>query len=187
MFSTQSDSKAFAALFKSLAEPPPPGTPYALPLPGTERENRTPIYRNWRVKDRELLSTYDPAVATVYDMFEATVARRPNAKCLGARPWNPSTRTWEPRYEWLSYADVAGRRSRIGSGLVEIHRRIGIEGAGYGVGLWSQNRAEWMITGALRPPACFNPSSPLAESPLAGYSRLGKSSSTCPALVARLS
>ena len=49
-------------LAKEIAVPPPVGSPYAVPLPGTEEPERTPIYRHWRFKDRELLVTLDPKV-----------------------------------------------------------------------------------------------------------------------------
>lgn len=41
---------------------PPPGKPHGVPLPGTERPGRTPIYRNWLAKD-EMLTTIDPKVS----------------------------------------------------------------------------------------------------------------------------
>ena len=40
--------------------PPPFGSPYSVPLSGTEERDRTPIYRHWRFKERELLETLDP-------------------------------------------------------------------------------------------------------------------------------
>ncbi|KAK4216257.1 hypothetical protein QBC37DRAFT_97774 [Rhypophila decipiens] len=130
----------------SIAQPPPPGSPYAVPIPGTERPNRSPIYRHWRFQDGPLLATYDPAEQTVHDLFEASVARVPNNRCLGWRPWNPVTKTWEPKYVWTTYAEVAERRKNLGAGIVEVQRQLGITDDKYPVGLWAQNRPEWQIT-----------------------------------------
>ncbi|RYP90751.1 hypothetical protein DL770_003146 [Monosporascus sp. CRB-9-2] len=134
------------AQIKQLTTPPPPGTPYALPLPGTEREGRSPIYRHWRYTDKPLLETYDPSIRTFYDTWEDTVKRFPNNRCLGARPWNPATKSWEEKYVWQTYAEVNKRSKDLGSGIFEIHRRIGVPPGNYGVGIWSQNRPEWHIT-----------------------------------------
>ncbi|KAK3315274.1 hypothetical protein B0H66DRAFT_338977 [Apodospora peruviana] len=131
---------------KQIAQPPPPGSPYALPIPGTERPNRTPIYRHWRFQTGPLLETYDPAEQTIHDLFENSVKRVPNNKCLGQRPWNPVTKTWEPKYVWMTYAEVAERRKNFGAGIVEVQQKLGVTADKYGVGLWAQNRPEWQIT-----------------------------------------
>ncbi|KXX81226.1 Long chain acyl-CoA synthetase 7, peroxisomal [Madurella mycetomatis] len=143
MAASKQDTRAY---IRTLATPPPPGSPYALPIPGTERPNRTPIYRHWRFQNGPLLETYDPAQRTVHDLFEASAAAHPRIRCLGWRPWNPTTKTWEPKYVWITYAEVAERSKNLGAGIVELHHRIGIKEDKYGVGLWAQNRPEWQIT-----------------------------------------
>ncbi|KAK1775555.1 hypothetical protein QBC45DRAFT_241285 [Copromyces sp. CBS 386.78] len=135
-----------AAYIKSIAEPPPPGTPYALPVPGTERPNRTAVYRHWKFVNSPLLETFDPAHQTVHDLFEASVEKVPNKKCLGWRPWNAATKTYEPKYVWISYKEVAERRKNFGAGIVALHKSIGFTEEKSGVGLWAQNRPEWQIT-----------------------------------------
>jgi long-chain acyl-CoA synthetase len=144
MAPTQRDQQKY---LKTLATPPPPGSPYALPIPGTERPDRTPIYRHWRFQSGPLLETLDPAVQTFHDIFEASVARVPTNRCLGWRPWNATTKTWEPKYVWMTYEEVAERRKNFGAGIVELHHRIGMKEDKYPVGLWAQNRPEWQITG----------------------------------------
>ncbi|KAH8895959.1 long-chain-fatty-acid-CoA ligase [Thozetella sp. PMI_491] len=134
-------------LLKSLSVPPPAGSPYAVPLAGTERENRSAVYRHWRVRDRDLVAAYDPELQTLHALFEASAQKRPGANCLGSRPWDPATKTWGPKYEWLAYSEVARRRKDIGVGIRELHSGIGVaDDEKYGVGIWSQNRPEWQIT-----------------------------------------
>ncbi|KAJ9141897.1 Long chain acyl-CoA synthetase 7, peroxisomal [Pleurostoma richardsiae] len=129
-----------------MSPPPPPGTPYAVPIPGSEREGRSPVYRHWRVKDAPLIERFSPELETLHDLFEATWTTRPTKKCLGWRPWNPATKTWEDKYVWMTFAEVAERRKNFGAGLVEVHKRIGVTADKYGVALWAQNRPEWQIT-----------------------------------------
>ncbi|KAK0635083.1 hypothetical protein B0T17DRAFT_612004 [Bombardia bombarda] len=134
------------AYIQAIAAPPPPGSPYALPVPGTERPNRTPVYRHWRFQEGPLLQTFDPAHQTVHDLFEYSAKRLPSHRCLGYRPWNPTTKTWEPKYVWSTYSEVAERRKNFGAGIVELHHQIGFTEDKYAVGLWAQNRPEWQIT-----------------------------------------
>ncbi|KHN98230.1 long-chain-fatty-acid--CoA ligase FAA2 [Metarhizium album ARSEF 1941] len=134
-----------ATLQLELGAVPPPGSPYGVPVPGSERPGRSAVYRGWRFRDRELLTTFDPNVRSIHDLFEAAALRVPNRRCMGTRQWNSATQTWGDKFEWVNYADVADRRKNFGAGLVEIHKRIGYPKDKYGVGLWSQNRPEWHI------------------------------------------
>ena len=131
---------------RDLAVPPAPNTPQGVPIPGTETENRTAIYRNFRFRDG-LLTTFDPAVQSTYDLFEQAAKKYTNSKCLGTRPWNAQTKTWENKYVWQTYGEVSKRYKALGAGLVEVHKEAGITAEKCGVGLWAQNRAEWQIAG----------------------------------------
>jgi long-chain acyl-CoA synthetase len=136
-----------AAYIKEISTPPPPGSPYAVPIPGTEREGRSPIYRHWRFTDKPLLATLNPNAHTFFDLFEASVKEYPNSRCLGTRHWNAARKAWDNKYTWKTYAEVNARSKNFGSGILELHRQIGIPPGNYGVGLWSPNRAEWQIAG----------------------------------------
>ncbi|KAH8655431.1 hypothetical protein BX600DRAFT_515252 [Xylariales sp. PMI_506] len=132
---------------KSVSVPPPPGSPYATPLPGSERENRTPVYRHWRIGDGELIERLDPELQTLHDMFEASVQKRPGANCLGSRLLDSAAKAWSPQYVWLSYAEVAQRRKDLGYGIRELLSGLGLaDDKSCGIGMWAQNRAEWQIT-----------------------------------------
>jgi long-chain acyl-CoA synthetase len=125
-------------------QPPAPGLPYSITLPGTAKPDRTPVYRHHKSRDG-LLETLDPAVTTGHEMFEFAAQRFPHAPCLGYRPYDSAKQSFGP-YEWLDYETVRKRRSDLGAGLIELHSREGITGANYGVGLWCQNRPEWQLT-----------------------------------------
>ncbi|KAJ5908016.1 hypothetical protein N7495_000698 [Penicillium taxi] len=125
--------------------PKPPGQPYSVTIPGTEKPGRSHVYRSWHAQN-ELLLTLDPQVMTVHDMFESTANRQPKSECLGWRPFNQTTKTFGP-YQWLTYETVQKRRAALGAGLVELHQKHDCHRPGqYGVGLWSQNRPEWQLT-----------------------------------------
>ncbi|PNY27793.1 Long chain acyl-CoA synthetase 7, peroxisomal [Tolypocladium capitatum] len=134
------------AEIKELGDVPPPGSPHGVAIPNTERPGRTAVYRNFRFRDRPLLTSYDPNIRSIHDLFENAARKRPNKRCLGTRNWNTASKSWDDKFGWLTYAEVAERRKRLGAGIVEIHQRIGHSEDKYGVGIWSLNRAEWQIT-----------------------------------------
>ncbi|KAJ5319378.1 hypothetical protein MYU51_017513 [Penicillium brevicompactum] len=130
---------------EELKQEPPKGTAYSVAIPGTEQPGRSRVYRAWNAQ-KELLTTLDPQVTTAHDMFESTANRQPKNHCLGWRPYNSTTKTWDP-YQWLTYETVQKRRAAFGAGLVELHQKHNCHRPGqYGVGLWAQNRPEWQIT-----------------------------------------
>ncbi|EFW98509.1 long-chain-fatty-acid-ligase 1 [Grosmannia clavigera kw1407] len=133
------------AYMSKLSSPPEPGAPFAVTIPGSETPNRTAVYRNFRFRDSPLLETLDPTVRTLHDAFESSATYRSSKQMLGWRPWNVAKKTWEPKYLWMTYAEVAERRKNFGAGIVELHKQIGVTDDKYGVGLWSQNRPEWQI------------------------------------------
>ncbi|OAA34963.1 long-chain-fatty-acid--CoA ligase FAA2 [Metarhizium rileyi] len=134
-----------AALQLELTALPPVGSPYGVPVSGSERPGRSAVFRGWRFRDRELLTTLDPAVRSIHDLFEASARKRSNKRCMGTRPWNPATQTWGDKFVWMTYGEAAERRKNFGAGIVEIHKRIGYPKDKYGIGVWSQNRPEWQI------------------------------------------
>lgn len=147
-------TKDVEAYIKTLSTPPAPGALHGVAIPGSERPGRTAVYRHHKIGDGALLTTFYPEIQSVNDLFEASVKKRPNKRCLGTRHWNAATQSWQDQYEWETYAEVAERRKNLGAGIVEIHKAIGHNADKYGVGLWSQNRAEWQITGRLIPAHC---------------------------------
>lgn len=131
------DTNAYAA---SLMVPPPPGSPYALPIPGSEQPGCTPIYRNFRFVQGPVLQALDPEALTLHASFDKTAKRFPSQHCLGYRPWDGAKKIFENRLIWMDYAKVAERRQNFGAGVLQLHRQAGIGNDRYGVGLWSQNR-----------------------------------------------
>ncbi|GAB7365746.1 hypothetical protein MBLNU230_g7081t1 [Neophaeotheca triangularis] len=129
---------------QTIIEPPPPGSPYSVPLPGSEQAGRSAVYRHWRQKD-SLLTTLDADVKSAHDFFEQSANRNPTQKCLGHRPYDAQTQTWGG-YVWETYGEIQKRRANFGAGLKQIHEAVGVNGSQYGVGLWCQNRPEWQIT-----------------------------------------
>ncbi|KAK5136424.1 hypothetical protein LTR08_003069 [Meristemomyces frigidus] len=122
---------------------PPPGAPHSIAVRGSQQPGRTPVYRHWRQTDG-VLSTLDPAVTTMHELFEQTAKRIPNRKCFGHRPYDPAAKIYAP-YVWETYSQIQKRRANFGVGLASLHEQVGVTGTQYGVGLWCQNRPEWQI------------------------------------------
>lgn len=130
-----------------ISAPPAVGAPHGVPVPGTERPGRTPIYRHHLFRDRPLLTTIEPNVNSFHDMLELAIQSHGHKKALGVRPWNPATQEHENRYEWMTFAQMGERRKHIGAGIVEAVEKAGVTQAKYGVGIWSQNSPEWHLLG----------------------------------------
>lgn len=60
-----SPTPGYIALRDKFGAHPPPGTPYSVAIPGTEKPGRSKIYRAFNAQD-ELLLTLDPKVRKEY-------------------------------------------------------------------------------------------------------------------------
>lgn len=129
---TYKDADSYAQL---LVTPPPPNAPHSLPIPNSASEGRSSVFRHWRFRDLPLLKSLDPNVTTAHELFEVSAKKRPNAKCLGERPWDPVTKTWG-NYTWMTYGEVAERRKNFGVGIRELNKLVGQTEEKYGVGLY---------------------------------------------------
>ncbi|ETS84751.1 hypothetical protein PFICI_02776 [Pestalotiopsis fici W106-1] len=125
------------------AQPPPPGAPQGVAVPNSKLPGRSAVYRHWRRGD-ELPDYFDPDLSSGYDMFEQTAKRQPDARCLGYRPYNGSTKSFGP-YIWYSYDNVLKRSTDFGKGLAELLEANGVGGRQRPVGLWCANRPEWQF------------------------------------------
>lgn len=134
-----------ASFIKWTSELPPPGAPYALPVPNTQRPDRTPVYRHWKLTDGPLISRFSEKIRTMHDVFEDSARKYPSRNFLGWRAWNAEKRAHEPKYTYLTYAQGAERRKNIGAGVVELHKRIGVTADKHAVGLWAPNCPEWQL------------------------------------------
>lgn len=135
------------AFIDEVSKAPAPGTPYGLPIPGSEKPGRSAVYRHHKFRDQPLLTTIEPNVQSVHDMFEMAVAKFSSRRCFGVRKWLPATKTFEEKYTWMTYAETAERRKNLGAGIVEVIHKSGYKNDKFGVGIWSQNRPEWHLAG----------------------------------------
>jgi long-chain acyl-CoA synthetase len=62
---------SISKLSADLAKPPPPGAPYGVPIIGSEKADRSAVYRHWQFRDGPLLDTLDPSIRTSHEMFES--------------------------------------------------------------------------------------------------------------------
>jgi len=53
--------------------PPPKGTPYSLPIPGSQTEGKSAVYRHFKFVDKPLLERLDPTVC--HALFELRSTR----------------------------------------------------------------------------------------------------------------
>ncbi|KAM3476417.1 hypothetical protein MY8738_006943 [Beauveria namnaoensis] len=133
-------------IIADISAPPPVGTPHALPIPGSERPNRTAVYRHWRFRDQPLLTKLEPEVESVHDLLELAIKKYGSRKALGVRKWNPATQEHENKFEFMTYAEMGERRKNLGAGIIDVVQQAGYTNSKYGVGIWSPNTPEWHLT-----------------------------------------
>eukprot|EP01137_Pigoraptor_chileana_P005356 Opistho-2@48326 len=92
-----------------------------------------------RKGEARLLGVEGPYLGTLYDNFRSTATKTPELPCLGTRVFKADGTRGE--YRFISYRTVSEKMTLLGSAF----RKLGIE-AGHKVGIYSINRAEWVIT-----------------------------------------
>ncbi|VVT47072.1 uncharacterized protein SAPINGB_P001529 [Magnusiomyces paraingens] len=118
----------------------------AAPIPGSQESGYSAIYRNIHTPDR-LISSSHPKVATVIDLFEASVAHGPNQPCMGQRSFNQESKSWGP-FTYETYAQVKQRAIDTASGIINIVEKansIEPNKKQYVVGLYGPNTRNWVV------------------------------------------
>eukprot|EP01128_Nolandella_sp_AFSM9_P005616 TRINITY_DN2746_c0_g1_i1.p1 TRINITY_DN2746_c0_g1~~TRINITY_DN2746_c0_g1_i1.p1 ORF type:complete len:649 (-),score=154.76 TRINITY_DN2746_c0_g1_i1:37-1983(-) len=100
-----------------------------------ERAGESGIYRDASAKNG-LLERIESDVTTLYESFSKTCKKHPFNKYLG---W----RVGDGPYRWMSYKMANIRATNIASGL----RNLGLVPHKSRIGIYSLNRAEWILTG----------------------------------------
>ncbi|KAK9463154.1 eukaryotic long-chain fatty acid CoA synthetase (LC-FACS) [Lipomyces oligophaga] len=125
----------------------PEGQKQGIALPGTETSDHTAIYRNAARPD-VLMETPHSKIRTQYDAFEHAASTYPERNMLGHRFLiDRAKEIWSP-YLWQTYGTVAERRTNFGAGLCYLNDELlgNAKQSQYAIGLFSQNRPEWIIT-----------------------------------------
>ena len=79
-------------------------------IPGTQRPGFSPVYRN-------AAFPMNPPMTNPYDSFMNNLKEKPDANCLGHRPFDEGKGDLADYYSWRSYADVAKELTDLGSAL----------------------------------------------------------------------
>ncbi|CAG9311733.1 unnamed protein product [Blepharisma stoltei] len=111
---------------------------YCSPIPGTESEFDSPIYRHPEFIDG-LVPSEVKGQKTLYDCFLQSVADYPNRPFLGSRK---SDRRHE--YQWITYRQAHERIEKIASGL-DLLNLFPDENGTKILGILSKNREEWIL------------------------------------------
>ena len=120
-------------------------------IPGTQRPGFSPVYRN-------AAFPMNPPMTNPYDSFMNHLKEKPDANCLGHRPFDEGKGDLADYYSWRSYADVAKELTDLGSALSKFQeegllkprpndKNISEPGlTNFTVAYWGANRPESMIT-----------------------------------------
>ncbi|KAG0653703.1 medium-chain fatty acid-CoA ligase faa2 [Monosporozyma unispora] len=120
----------------------------ASPLGPSHDLDKSPIFRSI-MSHRQLVTCTDHNLKTFFDHFQFAVRMWPQNHCLGVRPYDPVTRTWEPEYKFETYQQVYERAQCFGSGilsLVNVKKKLNLENNNFVVTILSHNSPQWVIT-----------------------------------------
>lgn len=130
--SVQSSRKSRSSLTSTNAALQSVEKPDAPDVPGEGKPRVHPLS-----VEHGLISQYSREVTTLYESFRDGVRRLPDNRLFGTRPVVDGK---AGPYEWQTYAHVLKRVSDLASGLSQLNLPDGSR-----VGLYSINRAEWII------------------------------------------
>jgi long-chain acyl-CoA synthetase len=100
----------------------PPPAVQSVALPNSKEPGYSSIYRNAQYPDA--LQAYEtPEVRTLFESFERSAKLNAKSDCLGRREYDRATKTWGP-YVWESYEEIHARRTRVGSGLLNLFEQF---------------------------------------------------------------
>jgi long-chain acyl-CoA synthetase len=110
----------------------------ATPVPGTEKEGHTLIYRNSAIKD-ELLSAIHPQLDNLETLFQHAVNLYGNMNCLGYRICSPGS--LDSHYTFYTYNQIKERRDNLAAGILHL-----VKDEDAIVSIYAENRYEWVLT-----------------------------------------
>lgn len=111
---------------------------YSVVLPEKLADGKWDVYRSAKSPFKLVDSFPQSNIKTLHDNFEHAASLYADEPCMGTRV-RPDGSLGD--YEWITYREAAETRTAIGSGLI----RQGLQ-RGERLGLYSVNRAEWVLT-----------------------------------------
>ncbi|CAH2354017.1 long-chain-fatty-acid--CoA ligase 2 [[Candida] railenensis] len=139
------------------------------PIPGTEREGYSAVYRN-AAFPRVLKSGISSDLNTYGKFFNSTVRSKPDNPCFASREYDYVQKKSADHYSTLTYSEVNTRKKNFGAGLLYLlsnsnflepakynsHQKIVDHVKNYGtydknnmsfiLTVFAPNRMEWMLT-----------------------------------------
>ncbi|KAG0375532.1 hypothetical protein BGX24_008973 [Mortierella sp. AD032] len=117
-------------------------------VPGTRTPGATGHYRHAGFANGLVDNIRaDPAVKTLYDLFQSSLVKFNDKDMLGSRNYDPVSKTWSG-YTWQTYRQVDQRVNAFGSGVMHINDSVlgNTQLNRWSLGIWSLNRPEWFIS-----------------------------------------
>lgn len=117
------------------------------PVPGTETEEFSPIFRNGYLKGGEPVGYLHDSLLTFYDFFEQSVKLFGKNKSIGHREFNPKTGKFNEYYSWDTYDQLAANRTKFGSAMMHLVEKYAPDAdlENFVLTLFSANKPEWIV------------------------------------------
>jgi len=118
------------------------------PIPGTQTEEYSPIFRNSYLKGGDLVGYLHPEYKTFYHMFQESLRIHKNNNSIGYRLKDPKTGQFENKFTFETYEQLGIKRDYAGSAFLYLVEKFAPEADldKFILTLFSANKAEWIIS-----------------------------------------
>jgi long-chain acyl-CoA synthetase len=122
-------------------------TDHSEPVPGTQTEEYSPIFRNGYLKGAEPVGYLHESLETFYQLFQQSLKLHAKKKSVGYRRKDPKTGQFEPFYTWETYEQLGQKRDQAGAGMLHLVEEYAPEAKldEFVLSMFSANKPEWII------------------------------------------
>lgn len=123
-------------------------TKTSTPIPDSQTEEYSPVFRNSYLKGGDLVGYLHPKYKTFYHLFQESVRIHKNLKCVGYRVKDPKTGEFDNKFTFETYGEVAEKRDYAGSAFLHLVEKYAPEADldNFILTLFSANKPEWIIS-----------------------------------------
>ncbi len=123
-------------------------TKTSTPVPGSQTDQYSPVFKNSYVKDGELVGYLHPKYKTFYHLFQENLKIHAQNKSIGYRVKDSKTGQFSSEFHFETYQQLAEKRDYAGSGFLHLVSEYAPNADidNFILTLFSANKPEWIVS-----------------------------------------